>query len=204
MRRQPRAVLGFGPYIIPGTRPQRAATLFEAAALEQMNFQSEMLYLTRKADERAVAAAAKLKGKGKRLRKAFVTPASASQTRIGYDPFSLEGASPIDPFSTNGEVQQGSASTSVVFFSTSQLLFRPEEFVLSRSSLEGTLQIDDVRIGKNSIFLSNAPIPVEALQDFKFDHVEMCNVGQRISIHVTNLGRKPVLFSAALRGRISQ
>jgi hypothetical protein len=103
-------------------------------------------------------------------------------------------------------INQGATA---VFFSSPQLPFRPSRLVIPSYLINSMtlLQINDIKVGKNSQLLSNTPIPASPFSELAVGvalGLDTCNVGQQVSISVTVLGAATVTFAAALIGTSMQ
>lgn len=106
-------------------------------------------------------------------------------------------------FQSDGTVAAGG---SVTIVSRPQVLFRGERLVLA-SDIAGSFTIDDVKVGKDSQFVAEGPIPGRVLQEnavgvgFQLDTAQ---ISQDISIAITNISGAPATFRAALIGTAAE
>ena len=98
------------------------------------------------------------------------------------------------------------AGASITIKSRPQVLFRGERLVLP-SDIAGSFVIDDVKVGKDSQFVAEGPIPGRVLQEnavgvgFQLDTAQ---ISQDISIAATNISGAPATFRAALIGTAAE
>lgn len=109
-------------------------------------------------------------------------------------PLGFESAAPI------------AAGDSVTITSRPQTLFKGARLVLP-SDIAGDFIIDDLKVGKDSQFVAEGPIPGRVLQEnatmVDFD-LDTAQISQDISISVTNIGGAPRTFRAALWGKVAE
>lgn len=89
-----------------------------------------------------------------------------------------------------------------VFTTQPQLPFRPSRFVIPSAAV-ANFSINDLKIGKNSQFLSSNSVPAAVFSELAVGvalGLDTCNVGQQITVSVTNTAAAPATFSAALIG----
>jgi hypothetical protein len=115
----------------------------------------------------------------------------ARELLLGFGPFSI------------------AAAATAIFFSSPQLPFRPSRLVIPSYLITAAnaLQINDIKVGKNSQLLSNTPIPASPFSELAVGvalGLDTCNVGQQVSISVTVNGSSAVTFAAALIGTAMQ
>lgn len=94
------------------------------------------------------------------------------------------------------------AGASAVIESSPQVEFRPERLVVP-DSIAGSFLIQDLKVGKNSQFISNDPIPAEAFQTDATNVVlrmDSAKISQIISITVNNISGAAARFFASLMG----
>ena len=90
-----------------------------------------------------------------------------------------------------------------VFTTQPQLPFRPSRFVIPAATVPN-FSVNDLKIGKNSQFLSSAAVPAAVFSELAVGvalGLDTCNVGQQITVSITasTLGLSFV-FAAALIG----
>jgi hypothetical protein len=61
------------------------------------------------------------------------------------------------------------------------------------------IYVCDLKLGKNSIFLSCDPIPASTLHEQEFDWPPV-NVGQQVTLTVMNLGDRDMVLGGMLKG----
>ena len=89
-----------------------------------------------------------------------------------------------------------------VFTTQPQLPFRPSRFVIPAATV-ANFSVNDLKIGKNSQFLSSAAVPAAVFSELAVGvalGLDTCNVGQQITVSVTAVAGGPFSFAAALIG----
>lgn len=106
-------------------------------------------------------------------------------------------------FVSNGTID---ANDSATITSRPQVLFKGQRLVVP-SDIAGDFTIDDVKVGKDSQFVAEGPIPARVLQEDAVDvafELDTAQISQDISISVTNIGGAPRTFRAALIGKAAE
>jgi hypothetical protein len=88
------------------------------------------------------------------------------------------------------------------FTTQPQLPFRPSRFVIPSSTV-ASFSVNDLKIGKNSQFLSSNSVPAAVFSELAVGvalGLDTCNVGQQITVSVTAVAGGPFSFAAALIG----
>src|SRR3990172_7675820 len=83
-----------------------------------------------------------------------------------------------------------------------QVIFRPDRLVIP-PSLPPSLLVNDLRVGKNSQFVSSVAVPAEAFTQGAFGvrlKLDTAQISQDITISVTNTSAGALRFTAALIG----
>lgn len=97
-------------------------------------------------------------------------------------------------------VAAGGTST---FTTQPQLPFRPSRFVIPSATV-ANFSVNDLKIGKNSQFLSSNSVPAAVFSELAVGvalGLDTCSVGQQITVSVTAIaGGGPYTFAAALIG----
>lgn len=89
-----------------------------------------------------------------------------------------------------------------VFTTQPQLPFRPSRFVIPSTTVQN-FSVNDLKIGKNSQFLSSNSVPAAVFSELAVGvalGLDTCNVGQQITVSVTAIVGGPFTFAAALIG----
>lgn len=106
-------------------------------------------------------------------------------------------------FVSNGTIP---ANDSASITSRPQVLFKGQRLVVP-SDVAGDFTIDDVKVGKDSQFVAEGPIPARVLQENATDvafELDTAQISQDITISVTNIGGAPRVFRAALIGQAAE
>lgn len=102
-------------------------------------------------------------------------------------------------FVSDGTILPGDSATIV---SRPQIIFRGERLVVP-SDLAGDFTIDDFKVGKDSQFVSEGPIPARALQENAWGvyfQLDTAQISQNLVISVTNISGAARTFRAMLIG----
>ena len=94
------------------------------------------------------------------------------------------------------------AGATAIIESSPQVEFRPERLVVP-TSISGNFLISDLKVGKNSQFISNDPIPAESFEPDAADVVlrmDSAKISQVIALTVENISGAPSRFYASLMG----
>jgi hypothetical protein len=89
-----------------------------------------------------------------------------------------------------------------VFTTQPQLPFRPSRFVIPSTTVTN-FSVNDLKIGKNSQFLSSNSVPAAVFSELAVGvalGLDTCNVGQQITVSITAGIGGPFTFAAALIG----
>ena len=88
------------------------------------------------------------------------------------------------------------------FTTQPQLPFRPSRFVIPSATV-ANFSVNDLKIGKNSQFLSSNSVPAAVFSELAVGvalGLDTCNVGQQITVSITAIAGGPFTFAAALIG----
>jgi len=88
------------------------------------------------------------------------------------------------------------------FTTQPQLPFRPSRFVIPSNTV-AQFSVNDLKIGKNSQFLSSNSVPAAVFSELAVGvalGLDTCNVGQQITVSITAIIGGPYTFAAALIG----
>lgn len=84
-----------------------------------------------------------------------------------------------------------------------QIVFRGQRFVV-QNDIAGAFIIQDLIVGKNSQFAASGPLPARAFESNAFGvelELDTAQIGQDITVFVTNTSSTPTRFVATLIGR---
>ncbi len=84
-----------------------------------------------------------------------------------------------------------------------QIIFRGQRFVV-QNDIAGAFIIQDLIVGKNSQFAASGPLPARAFESNAFGvelELDTAQIGQDITVFVTNTSSTPTRFVATLIGR---
>ena len=94
------------------------------------------------------------------------------------------------------------ATSSVTITAQTQVVFRPRRLVIP-SDIAGSLLVNDLKVGKNSMFPSADPIPARVFTETAVGvdlQLDTAQVSQIISLALENTSGAPVTFNAAIIG----
>ncbi len=114
-----------------------------------------------------------------------------------YNP--KKGRQLILGFSSTGTVAAG---TTVDIIQRPQLTFRPERIFIP-AAIGANFNVADLRIGKNSQFLSAGAVPGAVFSETSFGvrlKMDTCQIAQDIDLRVTNISAGNLNFFAAMIG----
>lgn len=103
-------------------------------------------------------------------------------------------------FGSDGPVAAGDT---VLIQTRPQVIFRGE-LVVVPSDIAGDFTIDDIKIGKDSQLVADAPLPARCLQEDSVNVVmqlDTAQIGIDITLAVTNIGGAPRTFRALMMGK---
>lgn len=104
-------------------------------------------------------------------------------------------------FVSSGVVEAGDT---VIIISRPQVIFRGERLIVP-SDIAGDFTIDDVKVGKNSQFCAEGPIPARAMQENAWGvafQLDTAQISQNLQLTVTNISGADRTFRAMLLGRV--
>jgi hypothetical protein len=104
-------------------------------------------------------------------------------------------------FVSQGVVDPGDT---VIIISRPQVIFRGERLIVP-SDIAGDFTIDDVKVGKNSQFCAEGPIPARAMQENAWGvqfQLDTAQLAQNLQLTVTNISGAARTFRAMLLGRV--
>ena len=96
-------------------------------------------------------------------------------------------------------------NVTTIFTAQPQLPFRPSRLVIP-SSIVQTMQVNDIKVGKNSQLLSSNPVPAAPFSELAVGvalGLDTCNVGQQITLSINSFVAQQ-FFMAALIGTAMQ
>lgn len=94
------------------------------------------------------------------------------------------------------------ASTSTTITAQTQVTFRPRRLVIP-SDIAGSLLVNDLKVGKNSMFPSANPIPARMFTEVGVGvdlQLDTAQISQLISLNVSNTSGAAVTFNAGIIG----
>ena len=106
-------------------------------------------------------------------------------------PLGFDSETPIDP----GQTRRITTRPQVVFKGV-----RP----IVSSDIAGSFMLQDIIIGKNSQFAASGPVPARVFEGNSFGvelDLDTAQIGQDITMYVTNISSAPVRFIATLIGK---
>lgn len=95
-----------------------------------------------------------------------------------------------------------SASSSATITAQTQVVFRPRRLIIP-SDIAGSLLVNDLKVGKNSMFPSADPIPARVFTETAVGvdlQLDTAQVSQLISLSIENTSGASVTFNAAVIG----
>jgi hypothetical protein len=84
-----------------------------------------------------------------------------------------------------------------------QLPFRAQGVLFCGDMLE-RVWVNDIKVGKNSMLLSSNPVPAHSVDRLREIDIDTCNVGQLMTISVSNYAEKNLFFGGLLYGTALQ
>lgn len=102
-------------------------------------------------------------------------------------------------FVSSGLIAPGASQ---IIISRPQVIYRGERLVVP-SDVAGDFTIDDVKVGKDSQFVADGPIPARALQENAWGvyfQLDTAQISQNIQLSVTNISGASRTFRAMLIG----
>jgi len=94
------------------------------------------------------------------------------------------------------------AGATVNIFLQPQVPFRGRRLIVP-SDIAGALLINDLKVGKNSQFATQGPVPARVYSEFGVGvdmNLDTAQISQQISLNVTNTSGAAVTFNAAILG----
>ncbi len=94
------------------------------------------------------------------------------------------------------------AGATVNIIQRPQVIFRPERVVIP-SSIGGSFQVNDVKVGKNSQFTTSSSVPAVVFSETSFGvrlKMDTAQVSMDVSLNVTNVSGADANFTAAIIG----
>jgi hypothetical protein len=87
-----------------------------------------------------------------------------------------------------------------------QVLFKGQRLVVP-SDIAGNFILEDLKVGKDSQFVADGPIPCRVLQEnatnVDFD-LDTAQISQDVTLIVTNIGGAPATFRASMWGKVAE
>lgn len=106
-------------------------------------------------------------------------------------------------FTSDGVIPAGASATIV---SRPQVLFKGERVVVP-SDIAGDFTIDDLKVGKNSMFASESSLPARCMQEDAVGvqmNMDTAQISQDLSIAVTNISGADRTFRAMIVGKVAE
>lgn len=106
-------------------------------------------------------------------------------------------------FTSDGVIAAG---TSAIIVSRPQVLFKGLRLSVP-SDIAGDFTIDDLKVGKNSMFASESSLPARCLQEDAWGvymHMDTAQISQDVSLAVTNISGADRTFRAMLLGKVAE
>lgn len=106
-------------------------------------------------------------------------------------------------FTSDGVIPAGG---SAVIVTRPQVLFKGERLVVP-SDIAGDFVIDDIKVGKNSMFAAESSLPARCMQEDAIDvamHLNTAQISQDVSLAVTNISGADRTFRAMLMGKVAE
>jgi hypothetical protein len=95
---------------------------------------------------------------------------------------------------------------SAVIVSRPQVLFKGLRLVIP-SDIAGDFTIDDLKVGKNSMFASESSLPARCMQEDAWGvylHLDTAQISQDVSLAVTNISGADRTFRAMILGKVAE
>jgi len=106
-------------------------------------------------------------------------------------------------FTSDGVIAAGA---SAIIVSRPQVLFKGQR-VSVPSDIAGDFTIDDIKVGKNSMFASESSLPARCLQEDAWGvymHLDTAQISQDVSMAVTNISGADRVFRAMILGKVAE
>ena len=91
----------------------------------------------------------------------------------------------------------------VIFAMQPQLPFRAEGVMFCGDHLD-RIWVHDIKVGKNSMLLSSNSVPAQCVDKLRHIDIDTCNVGQQMTVSVSNFAEKDLLFGGMFYGTALQ
>jgi len=98
------------------------------------------------------------------------------------------------------------STLSAVIVSRPQVLFKGLRLVVP-SDIAGDFTIDDLKVGKNSMFASESSLPARCMQEDAWGvylHLDTAQISQDVSLAVTNISGADRTFRAMILGKVAE
>ena len=106
-------------------------------------------------------------------------------------------------FTSDGVIAAG---TSAIIVSRPQVLFKGLRVSIP-SDIAGDFTLDDIKVGKNSMFASESSLPARCLQEDAWGvymHLDTAQISQDLSMAVTNISGADRTFRAMVLGMVAE
>ena len=106
-------------------------------------------------------------------------------------------------FTSDGVIAAGA---SAIIVSRPQVLFKGIRLSVP-SDIAGDFTIDDLKVGKNSMFASESSLPARCMQEDAwgvFMHLDTAQISQDVSLAVTNISGADRVFRAMILGKVAE
>jgi len=98
------------------------------------------------------------------------------------------------------------AGASAIIITRPQVLFKGHRLSVP-SDIAGDFTIDDVKVGKNSMFAAESSLPARCLQEDAWGvymHLDTAQISQDVSLAVTNISGADRVFRAMILGKVAE
>lgn len=106
-------------------------------------------------------------------------------------------------FTSDGVIAAGA---SAIIVSRPQVLFKGIRLSVP-SDIAGDFTIDDLKVGKNSMFASESSLPARCMQEDAWGvymHLDTAQISQDVSLAVTNISGADRVFRAMILGKVAE
>lgn len=98
------------------------------------------------------------------------------------------------------------ATASAVIITRPQVLFKGIRLSVP-SDIAGDFTIDDIKVGKNSMFAAESSLPARCMQEDAWGvymHLDTAQISQDVSLAVTNISGADRVFRAMILGKVAE
>lgn len=138
-----------------------------------------------------------------------VNPSQVAQEVAGRNALLVKEVKPTKArlfpigFTSDGVIAAGA---SAIIVSRPQVLFKGIRLSVP-SDIAGDFTIDDLKVGKNSMFASESSLPARCMQEDAwgvFMHLDTAQISQDVSLAVTNISGADRVFRAMILGKVAE